>query len=58
VDTRDEMLVRILDAAARKNKRRDELKQAIFPQVLQSELTLAVGFGTFIVNCNKSVISL
>jgi hypothetical protein len=32
-------------------------EHAILPQMLQSELTLTVGFGTFIVNRNKSVIS-
>ena len=32
-------------------------EHAIFPQELQSELTLTVGSGTFTVSCNKSVIS-
>jgi len=32
-------------------------EHAIFAQELLSELTMTVGFGTFIVNCNKTVIS-
>jgi hypothetical protein len=46
VDTRDELLVRILDAAARLKKREDQMrrKQAIFAHELPSALSLTVGY--------------
>jgi len=49
VDTRDELLARILDAASRKKKREAQLKKkkknAIFSRELHSALRLTVGFS-------------
>ena len=44
VDTWDKLLARILDAAARKSKREDQLRQqhAIFAHELQTALMLTV----------------
>ena len=59
VDTRDELLARILDAAARIKKREYELRRTT--PVLRTRVTRCNEaddgiFRTFIVNCNKFVI--
>jgi len=54
MDTADELLARILDAAARINKHEDQLRQnknAIVAHELQSALRLAVGFA--IICCDR-----
>ena len=43
MDTQDELLARILDAASRIKKREDQY--AMFAHVLQSALKLTVGFS-------------
>jgi hypothetical protein len=56
VDTRDELLDRILNASARIKKRGDQLSDvhhANFAHKLQGALKLTWDFRTFIVNCNK-----
>ena len=59
MDTRDELLARILDAATRKEKRKDHLKTINMRSSHtshESALRLMVGFLDIILNCNKFVI--
>jgi capsule polysaccharide modification protein KpsS len=45
VDTRDEMLARIFDAAARINKREDQFRQTTRDLCTRAALRLTVGFS-------------
>jgi len=58
VDTRDELLIRILVAAAREKTREDQLKRKTrdFACELQSALRLMVGVSHIYSDCNKIVI--
>jgi hypothetical protein len=58
VDTRDELLVRILFAAARKKTREDQNRRTTrdFACDLQSAMGLMVGFSQIYSNRNKYVI--
>jgi hypothetical protein len=51
------LLIRMLDAETRIEKRDDHLKQhAIFAHEMQYALTLTVGFVNMYFDCNKSVV--